>query len=79
MTTGALWVGDAGRLEAACGRMLPELVGVCLHGTAALGGFTSASDLGVLVIADGPISRAVVGQRLLGSSSVPAWRPAPAG
>jgi hypothetical protein len=43
------------------------LVGVYLRGSAALGGFTSASDLDVLVIADGPIPIAAVGQRLLGA------------
>lgn len=49
--------------------MLPELVGVYLHGSAALGGFTSASDLDILVIADDPIPIAVVGQSLLGAVS----------
>ncbi len=60
-----LWSEDAARIEAACRRLLPGLVGVYLHGSAALGGFTRASDLDVLVIADGQIPTAVVGQTLL--------------
>lgn len=62
-----LWTEDAARIQVACRRMLPELVGVYLHGSAALGGFTSASDLDVLVIADGPIPLADVGRSLLGA------------
>ena len=61
------WSEDASRIEVVCRRMLPGLVGVYLHGSAALGGFTSASDLDVLVIADGPIPIAAVGKSLLGA------------
>jgi predicted nucleotidyltransferase len=61
------WSEDASRIEATCRRMLPGLVGVYLPGSAALGGFTAASDLDVLVIADGPVPIAAVGQSLLGA------------
>lgn len=61
------WSEDASRIEVICRQMLSGLVGVYLHGSAALGGFTSASDLDVLVIADGPIPIAAVGQSLLGA------------
>ena len=64
-----LWSEDAARIETACRRNLPELVGVYLHGSAALGGFTSASDLDVLVIADGTIPVAVVGRHLLDAAA----------
>jgi hypothetical protein len=37
--------------------MLPGIVGVDLRGSSALRGFTSASDVDVLVIADGSWSR----------------------
>lgn len=63
------WSEDAARVEAACRRMLPELVGVYRHGSAAPGGFTSASDLDILVIADSPVPIAGVGQSLLGAVS----------
>lgn len=45
------WAGDAALVARVLREELPTLAGAYLHGSAALGGFTPASDLDVLVIA----------------------------
>lgn len=62
-----LWSHDAGRLTQALRQRLPGAAAY-LHGSAALGGFTSASDLDVLVISDAVHSPDDMARTLLGLS-----------
>jgi hypothetical protein len=48
-----------------CAAQIPGLVGVYAHGSAALGGFGPASDLDVLVVADGDADWPALGAKLL--------------
>lgn len=48
------WISLADRVGAECRRLLAHPVGVYVHGSAALGGLTSASDLDVLVVTSTP-------------------------
>lgn len=66
---GEPWCAEAARVAAVCTRLLPGLAGVYVHGSAALGGFTAASDLDVLVIADGPVDAESAGRDLLAATT----------
>ena len=59
------WRGQAERVAAACTALVPGLLGVYVHGSAALGGFGPASDLDVLVVTDGDADWRALGARLL--------------
>lgn len=48
-----------------CSALVPGLVGVYVHGSAALGGFGPASDLDVLVVSEGDADWPTLGSRLL--------------
>ncbi|RNI20454.1 nucleotidyltransferase domain-containing protein [Flexivirga caeni] len=50
------WSEQAVRVADACVANVHDLVGVYLHGSAALGGFTRSSDLDILVVADGSVT-----------------------
>lgn len=65
--TASHWQQQAGVLTDALVASVPGLLGVYLHGSAALGGFGSASDLDVLVVADNDPGRDwhAVGETLL--------------
>ncbi len=63
--SGPTWGRQAECVAAVCRAGLPELVGTYVHGSAALGGFGPASDLDVLVIADGDADWPALGERLL--------------
>ena len=54
MSPNDAWISLAHRVGAECRRLLPDLVGVYVHGSAALGGLTSTSDLDVLVVTATP-------------------------
>lgn len=66
MTGAGVWGAQAERVARACTEVLgPDLVGVYVHGSAALGGFGPASDLDVLVVARGERDLRHLGERLL--------------
>lgn len=46
------WMAQAESVAATCGELVPSLIAVYVHGSAALGGFGPSSDLDVLVVAD---------------------------
>lgn len=54
-----------------CTEVLPGLVGVYVHGSAALGGFGPASDLDVLVVAEGDADWSALGSRILAECGGP--------
>jgi len=62
------WAEQARRVAEVCAADLPLLAGVYVHGSAALGGFTAASDLDILVIGDGSDDPERLGRRLLATS-----------
>lgn len=64
----APWSMQAEQVATVCAEILPHLVGVYLHGSAALGGFTAASDLDVLVVADGEADQQRLGRELLNTA-----------
>jgi streptomycin 3"-adenylyltransferase len=59
------WTTQADSVARICLARIPSLVGVYVHGSAALGGFGPASDLDVLVIADSDADWPDVGAHLL--------------
>jgi streptomycin 3"-adenylyltransferase len=59
------WRDQADRVAGVCVELVPNLVGVYVHGSAALGGFGPASDLDVLVVADGDAAWPTLGTELL--------------
>jgi Domain of unknown function (DUF4111)/Nucleotidyltransferase domain len=61
----ALWREQADRVAGVCIELIPDLVGVYVHGSVALGGFGPASDLDVLVVADGSADWRTLGSQLL--------------
>lgn len=65
------WAVQGAAVRDACQRHLPGLVGVCVHGSAALGGVTAASDLDVLVVTDTAAGLAELGRSLLETASFP--------
>jgi len=65
------WHAQAEGIAGVCGSVLPGLVGVYVHGSAALGGFGPASDLDVLVVAEGDADWAALGARLLADCGGP--------
>ena len=71
--SGLEWDRQAECVARVCRGRIPELVGVYVHGSAALGGFAPASDLDVLVIADSEADWPALGEQLL--SDCPDDRP----
>jgi hypothetical protein len=65
------WGEQAERVATTCAARIPGLVGVYVHGSAALGGFGPASDLDVLVVAEGEIDWATLGAQLLADCGEP--------
>lgn len=59
------WEGQAHRVAEVCAARLSSLAGVYVHGSAALGGFTRASDLDVLVVGEHVADWAALGRALL--------------
>jgi hypothetical protein len=59
------WSAQADRVAGACTALVPGLVGVYVHGSAALGGFGPASDLDVLVVAGGDAEWPALAAQLL--------------
>ena len=65
------WGGQALRIARLCAAWSPKLVGVYVHGSAALGGFGPASDLDVLVVTDGGSNWPALGAQLLAECGGP--------
>ncbi len=61
------WMAQARAVSAQCVEAGPGLLGVYVHGSAALGGFTPASDLDMLVVSDADTDWAGFGRDLLRS------------
>ena len=59
------WAAQAESIARVCGTWITDLVGVYVHGSAALGGFGPGSDLDVLVVADGDADWPGLGAQLL--------------
>ena len=59
------WAPQAESIARVCGTWITDLVGVYVHGSAALGGFGPASDLDVLVVTDGDADWPGLGAQLL--------------
>lgn len=68
-SSGAVWEAQARSLARVCSAHLRVLVGVYVHGSAALGGFTAASDLDVLVIGDRAADWVSFGRALLSAAT----------
>lgn len=66
-----VWAAQAERIAAVCGTHLVHLVGVYVHGSAALGGYGPSSDLDVLVVADGDADWPGLGTQLLADCGGP--------
>ena len=62
------WERQARRVAEVCAARLPVLIGVYAHGSAALGGFTRASDLDVLVIGMQAADWPALGRELLSTA-----------
>jgi streptomycin 3"-adenylyltransferase len=67
--SGDAWERQARRIVDVCTAHLPVLTGVYVHGSAALGGFTDASDLDVLVVGDSAANWAELGRTLLSAAT----------
>lgn len=65
------WHEQADAVTACCRQFLPDLVGVYVHGSAALGGMNQASDLDMLVITRSEQGAAELGRSLLSSGGRP--------
>jgi streptomycin 3"-adenylyltransferase len=65
------WAAQADCVARVCGTWVADLVGVYVHGSAALGGFGPASDLDVLVVANGEADWPGLGAELLGDCGRP--------
>ncbi|MFC6704563.1 aminoglycoside adenylyltransferase domain-containing protein [Flexivirga alba] len=65
------WQDQGAAVVSACRRLLPGLVGVYVHGSAALGGMTNSSDLDVLVITETGEGVAGLGRALLADVGSP--------
>lgn len=50
------WCEQGARVVEACTDLVPDLVGIYAHGSAALGGFGPASDLDILVVVTGDVA-----------------------
>lgn len=70
-TPDEMWSGQADRVAGTCRKLIPSLVGVYVHGSAALGGFGAASDLDVLVVVDGEAEWPILANRLLADCGRP--------
>lgn len=66
----ASWQAQARNVSASCERFLPSLIGVYVHGSAALGGFNEGSDLDILVVADSGRGAAGLGRSLLDAGAL---------
>ena len=69
--TDAVWREQADRVARVCVDLVPDLVGVYVHGSAALGGFGPGSGLDVLVVVDGEAGWRSLGHQLLTQGSRP--------
>lgn len=65
MTADAVWLPQARAVAELCLATELDVRGAYVHGSAALGGFTPASDLDLLVVADGDTEWARLGAKLL--------------
>lgn len=65
------WTAQAARIAEVCGTRLSHLVGVYVHGSAALGGFGPSSDLDALVVVDGDADWPGLGAQLLADCGAP--------
>lgn len=65
------WYAQGRAAAASCQRFLPGLVGVYVHGSAALGGMSKWSDLDILVITESGEGAALLGKSLLFDSGEP--------
>jgi predicted nucleotidyltransferase len=67
LSTAADWSEQAGAVRDALIALVPDVVGIYLHGSVALGGFGPTSDLDILVVAERGqgMDWAVAGQQLL--------------
>ena len=67
--SGDAWERQARRIADVCTEHLPVLTDVYVHGSAALGGFTDASDLDVLVVGEGAANWPALGSALLSAAT----------
>lgn len=69
IAAGDAWERQGRRIADVCAAQIPVLTGVYVHGSAALGGFTHASDLDVLVVGEGAADWSDLGRTLLSSAT----------
>jgi hypothetical protein len=65
------WAAQAERIAGVCDARLSGMVGVYVHGSAALGGFGPSSDLDVLVVVNGGVDWPGLGAQLLAECGGP--------
>ena len=66
--SGGAWERQGRRIADVCAAQLPVLTGVYVHGSAAQGGFTHASDLDVLMVGEGATNWPDFGRLLLSTA-----------